>query len=332
MPIFLLLLEHCVLIFSFLVRKILPPLAFDQNLVYNVRMKIQTILKYRGRIVNRDDVSFIKSLISKEPDIGRCELSRQVCRAWDWRQPNGSLKDMVCRGLLLQLEREGHLVLPPRKQTPVNPFLNRQVPEEIQIDQSLLSVNFNEIQPLRVKQVRRTPLEKLFNSLIAQHHYLGYTQPVGEHLKYLFFWENRVVGCFAWSSAVRHLGSRDRFIGWGAEMRKKNLHLLAYNSRFLIPRWIRVPHLASHLLAQCSKRISQDWQELYHHPIYFLETFVDTERFKGTCYHAANWIYLGKTTGRGKNDQTGKANRSIKAVWGYPLRKDFKDLLTNNKR
>lgn len=292
-------------------------------------MNTKTILKYRGRNVNRDDISYIKSLISKEPNIGRCELSRQVCRAWNWHQSNGSLKDMVCRGLLLELEREGHIVLPPRKQTPFNPFLNRQTPEKVEIDQSVLAAPLNAIQPIRLVQVRRTSQEKLFNSLISQHHYLGYTQPVGEHLKYLFFSNSRVVGCFAWCSAVRHLASRDGFIGWDAEIRKRNLHLLAYNSRFLIPQWIRVPHLASHLLAQCSRRISCDWQELYNHPIYFLETFVDTERFMGTCYRAANWIYLGKTTGRGKNDQTGKANRSIKAVWGYPLAKNFRKLLNH---
>ncbi len=266
-------------------------------------------------------------MISKKPDIGRCELSRQICQAWNWKQTNGVLKDMICRGLLLHLEKEGHIKLPPRKSKPINPFLNRQIPEKINIDQSVLQTRLNELKPIQMIQVRRTSLEKLFNSLISQHHYLGYTQPVGEHLKYLFFSKGRVIGCFSWSSAVRHLGSRDRFIGWNAQTRQKNLHLLAYNSRFLIPDWIRVPHLASYLLAQCSKRISNDWLKLYHHPIYFLETFVDTERFKGTCYQAANWIYLGKTTGRGKNDQTGKANRSIKAVWGYPLKKNFKELL-----
>jgi hypothetical protein len=290
---------------------------------------MKPILKYRGRNVSQKDISFIKGLISKEQTVSRCELSRQVCREWNWLQPNGVLKDMVCRGLLLQLEREGHLVLPPRKQIPPNPFLNRQTPERIDVDQSVVESCLSDIQPIRVVQVRRTPLERLFNGLISQHHYLGYTQPVGEHLKYLFFSKNRVIGCFAWSSAVRHLASRDRFIGWDPEMRKRNLHLIAYNSRFLIPDWIRVPHLASHLLSQCARIISCDWQKLYNHPVYFLETFVDSERFKGTCYRAANWTYLGKTTGRGKNDQTGKANRSIKAVWGYPLRKNFKELLNH---
>jgi hypothetical protein len=290
---------------------------------------MKTILKYRGRNVTQNDISFIKRLISKDPNIGRCDLSRQVCRKWNWLQSNGVLKDMVCRGLLLQLEREGHIILPPRKQTPPNPFLNRKAPDKIEVDQTVLETCLSAIQPIRIMQVRRTSLERLFNGLISQHHYLGYTQPVGEHLKYLLFSKDRVIGCFAWSSAVRHLAGRDRFIGWDAETRKKNLHLIAYNSRFLIPDWIRVPHLASHLLSQCSKIISCDWQKIYNHPIYFLETFVDTERFKGTCYCAANWIRLGKTTGRGKNDNTGKANRSIKAVWGYPLRKNFKELLNH---
>lgn len=288
---------------------------------------MKTILKYRGRSVTQNDISFIKRLISKDPNVGRCELSRQVCREWNWLQSNGVLKDMVCRGLLLQLERDGHIILPPRKQTPSNPFLNRKAPDKIEVDQTVLETCLSAIQPIRIVQVRRTSLERLFNAFISQHHYLGYTQPVGEHLKYLLFSKDRVIGCFAWSSAVRHLASRDRFVGWDAETRKKNLHLIAYNSRFLIPDWIRVPHLASHLLSQCSKTISYDWQKIYNHPIYFLETFVDTERFKGTCYCAANWIRLGKTTGRGKNDNTGKANRSIKAVWGYPLRKNFKELL-----
>lgn len=290
---------------------------------------MKTILKYRGRNVSQKDISFIKDLISQEPTVGRCELSRQVCREWNWFQANGVLKDMVCRGLLLQLEREGHLVLPPRKQIPPNPFLNRQRPEKIDVDQGVVESCLSDIQPIRVVQVRRTPLERFFNGLISQYHYLGYTQPVGEHLKYLFFSKNRIIGCFAWSSAVRHLASRDRFIGWEPETRKRNLHLIAYNSRFLIPEWIRVPHLASHLLSQCGKAISYDWQKLYNHPVYFLETFVDNERFRGTCYRAANWIYLGKTTGRGKNDQTGKANRSIKAVWGYPLTKNFKEFLNH---
>ncbi len=236
---------------------------------------------------------------------------------------------MICRGLLLDLERKGYIILPPRKSTPKNPFLNRKVPEKVEVDKSIIKTCLSDILPLNLFQVRQTPLEKLFNSLIAHHHYLGYTQPVGEHLKYLFFSRERVVGCFAWSSAVRHLSSRDRFIGWGVEMRKKNLHLIAYNTRFLIPEWVQVQYLASHLLSRCAKVISHDWQKFYNHPIYWLETFVDTERFKGTCYRAANWIYIGKTKGLGKNNHTGKRDRSIKSVWGFPLSKNFREDLQN---
>jgi hypothetical protein len=159
---------------------------------------------------------------------------------------------------------------------------------------------------------------------------LGYCHPVGEHLKYIVFTRGRAIACFAFSSAPRHIGCRDKFIGWSQNIRKKNLHLIAYNSRFLILPWVCVRNLASHLLSKMSKVLSADWERIYNHPIYFLETFVDTtEGFKGTCYKAANWIYLGDTTGRGKNDQTHKPNRSIKAVWGYPLSKNFRELLSH---
>lgn len=294
-------------------------------------MIMKSIIKYRGRHVTAGDISFIKELISKNPVVGRCELSRQICQEWNWVQANGNLRDMVCRGLLLELERGGYIKLPPRKFKPFNPFLKPKPPEEIELDQTPIKTTLKQILPLTFVQVRRTAREKLFNSLICHHHYLGYTQPVGEHLKYLVFSisKQRPVACFAWSSAVRHLESRDRFIGWNKETRTKNLHLLAYNTRFLIPDWVRVPHLASHLLARCAKIISSDWEKLYNHPVYWLETFVDTERFEGTCYKSANWLYLGKTKGLGKNDKTKKVNRSFKAVWGYPLHRNFRELLNN---
>jgi hypothetical protein len=160
--------------------------------------------------------------------------------------------------------------------------------------------------------------------LLAQYHYLGYTQPVGEQLKYIVYTQKRPIACLSFSSAPRHIGCRDRFIGWSAPLRKSNLHLMAYNSRFLLLPWVRVPHLASHILGRISRMLAKDWQTVYNHPVYYLETFVDKDRFAGTCYKAANWIYLGDTTGRGKDDKTHRANRSIKAVWGYPLDKRFK--------
>jgi hypothetical protein len=131
----------------------------------------------------------------------------------------------------------------------------------------------------------------------------------------------------AWSSAPRHLGCRDRFIGWSPEARQRNIRFIAYNTRFLIVPWVEVPHLASHILGRIARLVSQDWERLYQHPIYFLETFVDPERFKGTCYYAANWKLLGETTGRGKDDQTKRPNRSIKQLLAYPLTPRFRELL-----
>jgi PRTRC genetic system protein A len=178
-------------------------------------------------------------------------------------------------------------------------------------------------------QVRRTPEEALFNSLLQQHHYLGYTQPVGEHLKYLVYAQGRPIACVAWCSAPRHLGSRDRHIGWSAHARLANIRLLAYNTRFLILPWVTVPHLASNILGRMARMLSADWQDLYGHPIYFVETFVDPQRFRGTCYRAANWTLLGQTTGRGKDAPTRQANRSIKQVLGLALVKDFRQRLSH---
>jgi len=172
--------------------------------------------------------------------------------------------------------------------------------------------------------VRRTPEEPLFNYLVGQYHPLGYIRPVGEHLKYIVYAAGRPIACLAWSSAPRHLGARDRFIGWSAEVRRRNLRFVAYNPRYLILPWVRVPHLASHVLGQMARRIAGDWERVYGHPIYFLETFVDPERYRGTCYRAANWEVMGRTTGRGKNCPNKQPNRSIKEVLGYPLVKDFR--------
>ena len=293
---------------------------------YFAPMSLQ--FKYRGKLLTGDDVAFINRLIGENPNDSRWALSKKLCRAWNWVQPNGALKDMVCRGLMLELHRAGHIRLPAKKHHVNNPFVNRTKPAKVTIDQSRVDGKLSEIKPLQFSQVRRTVCEKLFNSLIEHYHYLGYCHPVGEQLKYIVYSQQKPIACLAWSSAPRHIGCRDRFIGWSAHSRKAHIHLLAYNTRFLILPWVRVGCLASHILARMAKILCEDWQAIYRHPIYFLETFVDKQRFAGTCYKAANWIYLGDTTGRGKNDQTNKVNRPIKAVWGYPLSKHFRTLLS----
>jgi hypothetical protein len=284
-------------------------------------------ITYRGRVATAQDVTFINHLIKANPNDSRRALSVKLCKAWNWRQPNGALRDMVCRGFMLALHRAGHIKLPARKLCPQNPLAERRAPETIAIERRPIEKKLSAILPLEFRQVRRSGAEKLFHSLLAEHHYLGYTQPVGEQLKYIVYSQDRPVACLAWSSAARHIGCRDRFIGWSERLRKANLHLMAYNSRFLLLPWVRVPHLASHILGRMCRVVAKDWQAIYRHPIYYLETFVDKDRFAGTCYKAANWVYLGDTTGRGKNDRTHRPNRSIKAVWGYPLDKAFRRIL-----
>jgi hypothetical protein len=296
-------------------------------------------LAYRHRAITEADVGFIQQLIAAHPMSSRRKLSQLLCQAWNWRQPNGALRDMVCRGLMLKLHREGLIQLPPIRQKSRNPLVERNRPAVVAVDAHPLTARLSEIQPLEFRQVRRTPEEALFNSLIEQYHYQHHVQPVGEQLKFLVWaqppqrqgpvagdpGERRPIACLAWSSSPRHLASRDRFIGWSPEARRQNIRFLAYNLRFLILPWVSVAHAASHILSGMARRLSAEWQQVYGHPLYFLETFIDPARFRGTCYRAANWRVLGSTTGRGKDDIYHRGpNRSIKQVLGYPLCPDFR--------
>jgi hypothetical protein len=283
------------------------------------------VFVYRGRQVSAAELEGIRQLIAAHPGLSRRRLSAALCAAWNWVQPNGQPRDMVARSLMLELHRAGHIQLPaPRFCPPNNAARHRAPTRPAEVSGPPVECALAQLGPLDIQQVRRTPAEKLFGSLLEAHHYLGYTQPVGEHLKYLIYAQGQPVAALAWSSAPRHLGPRDRFIGWSAPQRRAQIHLVAYNSRFLILPSVKVPHLASHLLARVARQIAADWQALYEHPVCLLETFIDPERFAGTCYRAANWQYLGLTTGRGKAAQTKRPNRSLKQLWVCPLRPDFR--------
>lgn len=287
--------------------------------------------KYRGQVVDDTTVEALREILVAHPELSRWKLSRKVCEFWDWKQPNGHLKDVQCRGLMLRLHRAGEIELPPVRRAVHNPLgKKRSKPAPVEVDESPLHGRLADLGPLQFQQVRRTPAEALFNGLIEQHHYLGYTHPVGEHLKFLVTAGERPVACFAWSSAPRHLGPRDRFIGWSMEARRRNIRFVAYNTRFLILPWVQVRYLASHLLGRMTRSLPRHWERLYDHPVYFAETFVDPVRFKGTCYRAANWLPMGQTTGRGKDDLTHKANRPLKDVLGLALNRNFRRLLEHS--
>jgi hypothetical protein len=243
---------------------------------------MEIVTTYRGRDITDGDVEIIRQIIAAYPSSSRRFISQEVCRAWEWRQANGALKDMVCRSLLLLLQSQGLIKLPPPKCKLPNPLANRKKPVDIEVDRSRIQGSVRDLQPIDLKQVRRTRWEKLFNSLISEHHYLGYTQPVGEHLKYIAFSNDRPIACLAWSSAPWYIGVRDRFIGWSPETRQRNLSLIINNTRFLVLPWVAVPHLAD------------------------------------------NWIYVGDTTGRGKLSKSTTPTLSKKAVYVYPLTKDFR--------
>ena len=290
---------------------------------------MDALLTYRGRPVSNDDVAFIRGLLTGPSGASRRRLSLDLCAAWGWVQPNGEPRDAVCRGLLLALARAGHLDLPPARWVPRRPR-RRSVPSgPVEIDRTPIAASLAALGPIEIRQVRRTPDEPLFGGLIQTHHYLGYAQPVGEHLKFIAYAGDRPVACLAWSSAPRHLGPRDRFIGWSAEARRTNIRFVAYNSRFLILPWVQVPHLASHLLGRIARMLPSEWQRVYGHPVYLLETFVHAERYRGTCYRAANWTVVGRTTGRGKDDRDHRGpNRPVKDVLCYPLMRDFRERLS----
>jgi Domain of unknown function (DUF4338) len=191
-------------------------------------------LRYRGRSITDAHLISIRDMIAAHPDASRRTLSKKLCELWQWRQANGSLGDMVCRSLLVMLERAGKITLPPVKYVRHNPLANRARPTPVLIDSTPITGALRELGGLEFQQVRRTGDEPLFNSLLEQHHYLCYEQPVGEHLKYLVWGQSRPLACLAWSSAPRHLGARDRYLGWSAEARRRNVRFLAYNTRFFV--------------------------------------------------------------------------------------------------
>lgn len=286
------------------------------------------LLSFRGRSIRQSDVAFLKELIATNPGLSRRQLSLKVCQVWNWIQPNGQLRDMVCRGLMLILHRAGHIELPAKRTSPPNNAIrHRRVCEVEPYDTTPIEGALAALGPLEIRLVRRAEGEKLFAHLLNRYHYLRYSRPVGEHLKYLVLAGARPIAAMAWNSGPLKLKLRDDLVGARGPSYAHNLHLIAYNSRFLIAPWVKVPHLASHLLGRITRRISNDWQQLYQHPIWLLESFVDIERFKGTCYRAANWQCLGRSVGRGTKSTVKHKVTSIKELWVYPLARNFRQRL-----
>ena len=281
----------------------------------------------QGRQLHPGDVEWIRALIATQPAWHRTQLSREICRCWDWKDEVGRYKDMACRTLLLKLERRGLLQLPPRRGPSVNHRRGRAF-EPVLHDTCLIQGPLCAVAPISLRIAEQGPDRALWQTLLRLYHYLGFTTRVGKSLSYLAFdRQQRPVAALLFGAAAWKVAGRDRFIGWSVEQRRRHLQCLANNMRFLIPPWVRIPHLASHVLAQVARRISQDWQQKYGHRLELLETFVEKPRFAGTCYRAANWVTVGETTGRTRNDVHHALASPIKKVMVYPLRADFRRYL-----
>ena len=286
-------------------------------------------LVIRGRQVTSQDIDLIGSLVNQYQRQGRTFISRELCRIWNWHQPNGALKDMACRELLRRLDQKGLIHLPAKK-IDINRRRKRLSPHLLSPEIHPLTGKLKEVLPIALKMVRGSPEEALHNSLISRYHYLGYGQIVGPHLKYLAYIQGHPVACLSWGAAAWKISCRDQFIGWSPCTRSKNLLFIVNNTRFLILPWIHIPHLASHLLSQTIKRLVPDWYRWYHYHPVLLETFVDRDRFSGTSYRAANWLAVGTTQGRGKNDRNHQRALPVKEVFLYPLKKQFREILNND--
>ena len=285
-------------------------------------------IRIRGRVITPADLELIRHLLCTEGHLGRTHLSQRLCRLWDFRQANGAYRDIACRDLLRQLEHRGLIALPALLKKPSRPagYRNHTVLPQV-LDTSPLEGRLDHFAVPTIALVSRTSQEAFYNGLIGAYHYLGYRQGTGEQLKYVIFLQARPVAAIGFAAAAWRVACRDHWIGWPEPARQQNLSLVINNHRFLILPWVKITNLASWILAQVTRRLRQDWQAVYAHDIVLAETFVEKKRFHGTCYRAANWMALGETAGRGRNDRHSNNFLPIKQVYVYPLAPNFRQRL-----
>jgi hypothetical protein len=271
------------------------------------------------------DLEKARNIITGNPLLDRQHLARLVCEQFGWVAANGRLKEMSCKVALLKLHRRGLIELPAAKRKPTNA---KKITVSSLSDPCFpINKSIQEIGAIEIRVVQAKTESRLWNELIERYHYLGYKVLPGAQIRYLIYCREGLLGAISFSASAWKTAPRDRWIGWDSAEREKSLHLIVNNSRYLIAPWVKVPHLASKVLSLCAKRIRADWKERYAYEPVLLETFVEKDRFKGTCYKAANWIYIGQTQGRGKKDIHHERLLPIKDIWMYPLVKDFREQL-----
>lgn len=280
--------------------------------------------RYCGRDFTSKEFEQIRSLIERNPEFSRMRLSQEVCQMLQWFKPDGKLKDMSCRVAMLRMQEDGLIQLPPPRAVK---YPARKIEFTPATDpQSPVLCSVNQLPQLHFQMVSKAN-SALWNEYIERYHYLGYTPLPGAQLRYFITADDQILALTGFGAAAWQTAPRDQFIGWDHEKRKKNLHLITNNARFLILPWVQSKNLASKILALTARQLPDDWEEKYNIRPVLLESFVQKNRFAGTCYKAANWINVGQTKGRGKLGPAGKISVPIKDVWVYPLDKRFKGLL-----
>ncbi len=284
-------------------------------------MAMNEIMVIQGRQLQKPDIFFIRQLIRDNSTWNRTRISKEICRHWNWRSPNGQLKDIACRSMLRKLQDLEILTLPK----PLHSGHYQRKITEVPHATEPICDSLSTLRPIRLVETHSHPDDNLFCHLLNRYHYLGLrTASVGENIRYLAYDRHgRPLGCLLFGSAAWKTEPRDTYIGWEASVRKQNLSMLTNNTRFLVLPWVQVKCLASHLLSLSLKQLNKDWQRRYGHSISLVETFVDTTRFRGTCYKAANWIHVGQTKGRGRQDRHTKMKVPVKDIYLYPLKVDF---------
>jgi hypothetical protein len=270
----------------------------------------------------------IRQLIEAEGARGRSHLSNRLCELWDWRQANGRYRQIACRELLRRLQSKGLIQLPAplcaaRRAGYRNTTRLPELWDTVALDGPLAEFRSQ----LTLDLVRAPAHARVFAGLIGAYHYLGYQQPTGAQLKYLVWHADRPIACLSFGPAAWKLAPRDHYIGWSAQARQARLDWVVNNDRFLIVPGVTIRHLASYALGATLWRLRTDWQAVYGHDLALAETFIEADRFRGSCYAAANWVCVGQTQGRGRNDRTFAQALPVKTVWVYPLRADFRAVL-----
>jgi hypothetical protein len=287
--------------------------------------KQETILLF-GRDFTEEDLWIVKEIVRRYPRLSREELVHTICENLQWFAPNGNDKVESCRQLLRRLESQGELKLPPKQSK--GGSKERRIALTSQTDASGEIISELSQVGVQVQPVREPSLMRLWNEYVERYHILGYKRPFGAHQRYFILSRaERPLGCVLFSASAWALLCRDQWIGWSKTDRSKRLHLVVNNSRFLIFPWVHVKNLASRALSLTAKRICHDWQDRYGYSPVLLETFVDAEKYHGTCYKAANWIHLGQTAGRGRMDRHHSRQLTAKHIYVYPLCRDFRTIL-----